>query len=66
MKDRIKESTLLGIKANATRVLELINQIDFKSDSLYWDNYRELAELKCKMKELRRDTVKLEQEIKGY
>lgn len=66
MKDRIKESTLLGIKANATRVLELINEIDFKSDSLYWNSYRELAELKGKMKELRRDTVKLEKEMKGY
>lgn len=66
MSNRYKPSTILGIKANATRVLELIDAIDFNNDDVRFNYYKEVAELKCKMKELRRDTVKLEQEIKGY
>lgn len=65
MSNRYKQSTILGIKANATRVLELIDAIDFNND-VRFNYYKEVAELKGKMKELRRDTIKLEKEMKGY
>lgn len=61
-----RDTTILGIKANAMRMLELLEEIDFHSSGVRYKNYKNLAELKGKMKELRRDTIKLEHEIKGY
>lgn len=58
------------VKAEAMRVIELLDEIEYKEDGEevdYWtdNNYTKLAELKCKMKELRRDTMKIEKQLKG-
>ena len=52
------------------RVIELLDEIEYKEDGEevdYWadNNFTKLAELKCKMKELRRDTMKIEKQLRG-
>ena len=66
---RISKTTKMLVKAEAMRVIELLDEIEYKEDgeevSYRADNYTKLAELKCKMKELRGDTVKIEKQLKG-
>ena len=65
-----RNTTRRLVKAEAMRVIELLDEIEYKEDGeevSYWadNNYTKLAELKCKMKELRRDTMKIEKQLKG-
>lgn len=67
---KISKTSRLLVKAEAMRVLELLDEIEYKEDGeevSYWagNNFTKLAELKCKMKELRRDTMKIEKQLKG-
>ena len=63
---KVKETTKLGIVANAKRVVEILDSIGDTDNIPYWEHSALLSELKCKMRELRRDTLKLEKEIKAY
>lgn len=58
---KISETIQTLVKAECKRVIELLeSDIDF--DDVYGN--RKLSELKCKMRELRRDTITLEKQIK--
>lgn len=66
----INKTTKMLVKAEAMRVIELLDGIVLEEDGeevVYWTehNYTKIAELKCKMKELRRDTMKIEKQLKG-
>lgn len=68
---KISKTTKMLVKAEAMRVIELLDEIEYKEDGeeiSCWagHNYIKLAELKCKMKELRRDTIKIEKHLSGY
>ena len=67
---KISKTTKMLVKAEAMRVIELLDEIIYEEDGeevSYWadNNYTKLAELKCKMKELIRDTMKIEKQLKG-
>ena len=63
---KVKETTKLGVIANAKRTIEIMESIKDTDNIPYWEFAPLLSELKCKMRELRRDTLKLEKELKGY
>lgn len=60
---RISKTTKMLVKAEAMRVIELLDEIiyeDEEEEVVYWTghNYTKIAEFRCKMKELRRNTMK--------
>lgn len=63
---KVKETTKLGIVANAKRVVEILDSIDGTDNIPYWEYNALLSELKCKTRELIRDGLKLKKEIKDY
>ena len=65
----VSNTTMMLIKVEAMRLIELMDALTIDDDGSlnYWrnDNRMIIAEFKQKARELRRDTISLEKQIRG-
>ena len=65
----VSNTTMMLIKVEAMRLIELMDALTINDDGSlnYWrnDNRMIIAEFKQKARELRRDTISLEKQIRG-